>query len=71
MKMYCDQGGPPYRGKAKIAVRFVLLQAIVVAAVGAQFLEPANNWRQLLRQGRVLSEQQKFLEAEDTLVKAL
>ena len=71
MKMYCDQGGPPYRGKAKTAVRFVLLQAIVVAGVGAQFLEPANNWRQLLRQGRALSDQQKFVEAEDTLVKAL
>ena len=54
-----------------LAVRIVVLQAVLLGAVGAQFLEPKNNWRQLLRHGRVLSEQQKFLEAEDTLVKAL
>ena len=54
-----------------LAVRIVVLQAVLLGAVGAQFLEPANNWRQLLRQGRALSDQQKFLEAEDTLVKAL
>ncbi len=54
-----------------LAVRIVVLQAALLAAAGAQFLEPDNNWRQLLREGRALSEQQKFLEAEDTLVKAL
>ena len=54
-----------------MALRITVLQAVLLAAVGAQFLEPGNNWRELLRQGRVLSDQRKFLEAEDTLVKAL
>ena len=49
----------------------VAVQVIHLPGAVAQSVAAENNWRQLLREGRALAGQQKFLEAEDTLVKAL